>query len=277
MDTWKYYNHALLPEVAPHEIPNLELLKKKEIWRAKGNGKALLARWISDFDCQKETNWWYCMKDSPLDLNAMKAKRRYEIKRGKQFFDCRIINPKDHMVELFEIQKAAVASYPEANRYQVEYTSFCNQVLTWESKRVYGAFDKTTGKLSGYLTVRVYSTYAYLESQKVIPELEKNQINAALVCAVLEDFNEKLSGNYYIVDGERNIYHETKFQDYLEKYFGFRKAYCRLHLKYRTGIGLAVKILYPFRGCLKRIRNNSFIRKISGVLFMEELVREQKR
>ena len=277
MNTWKYYNHAFLPDVAPHEHPNIPLLEKKEIWKEKGNGKALLARWTSEFDGPEETNWWYCMKDSPLDLNAMKAKRRYEIKRGKQFFACRVIEPTEYQEELFEIQKAAVASYPEANRYQVDHDQFIEQLKDWKSKRVYGAFDRESNQLCGYVTMRVYDTYAYLESQKTIPECEKFQINAALVCAVLEEFHEKLADDYYIVDGERNVYHETRFQDYLEKYFGFRKAYCRLHIKYRRGIGCLVKLLYPFRSILRRIKKPSIIAKVNGVLFMEELVRTQKK
>ena len=50
---------------------------------------------------------------------------------------------------------------------------------------------------------------------------------------IKEEFSQKIGKNFYICDGERNILHETSFQNYLEKYFGFRKAYCKLNLKYR--------------------------------------------
>lgn len=68
-----------------------------------------------------------------------------------------------------------------------------------------------------------------------------------MVAAVVEDYNDRLGKNFYINDGARSISHETNFQDYLEKYFGFRKAYCKLHVAYNRRIKLVVKVLFPFR------------------------------
>ena len=34
-------------------------------------------------------------------------------------------------------------------------------------------------------------------------------------------------GGYYLCDGQRNIRHQTNFQEFLVKYFGFRYAYTR--------------------------------------------------
>lgn len=28
---WKYYNHAAIPNIAPHKCPNLSLVKKKQL------------------------------------------------------------------------------------------------------------------------------------------------------------------------------------------------------------------------------------------------------
>lgn len=95
-----------------------------------------------------------------------------------------------------------------------------------------------------------------------------------MIVAIVEDYNEKLSRNFYINDGERAIRHETAFQDYLEKYFGFRKAYCRLNIKYRFPVNIVVRLLFPFR---KNISKDSGIGSmISSVLHMEEIVREEK-
>lgn len=86
---------------------------------------------------------------------------------------------------------------------------------------------------------------------------------------ILEHYNDRLSKEFYIVDGERNILHETAFQNYLEKYFGFRKAYCKLHIQYRRGVGVIVRILFPFRKLIGRMNFNK-AKLVSGVLRMEE-------
>lgn len=106
---------------------------------------------------------------------------------------------------------------------------------------------------------------------RVNPGSETKGINAAMVAGILEDHNDRLSKEFYVNDGARSIRHETAFQDYLEKYFGFRKVYCKLHIVYRFPINIAVKFLYPFR---KKIKNNGKIGSlVCSVLKMEEFKR----
>lgn len=72
IEGWKYYNHAAIPTTAPHQNVNLEPILDGSIWNLKG---ALLARWITNWDCKEETNWWYVIKDEPFDISSLKSKR----------------------------------------------------------------------------------------------------------------------------------------------------------------------------------------------------------
>lgn len=118
--------------------------------------------------------------------------------------------------------------------------------------------------------------YAVLAVQKVKPEYERYAVNASLVYFILEYYQEKLKQKYYIVDGERSISHETSFQDYLEKYFGFRKAYCYLHIEYRPIIEKIVFFLYPFQKALNKFDQVRIIHEINAVLNMEQIKRNDK-
>lgn len=106
---------------------------------------------------------------------------------------------------------------------------------------------------------------------------ERLGINAAMVEAICKYYSKKLSAfnGFYICDGSRNIFHKTAFQDYLEKYFGFRKAYCKLRLIYKTPLKIIVKLLMPIRKLLYKLDNFSIICKINGILRMEEISRSQ--
>ena len=81
---WRYYNHALLPNAGPHEEPDLQALSDKKSWISE-KGRAFFASWVTDFDCEMPTEWWYCIKDEPFDISKLKAKRRYEITKGKRY------------------------------------------------------------------------------------------------------------------------------------------------------------------------------------------------
>lgn len=64
---------------------------------------------------------------------------------------------------------------------------------------------------------------------------------------------------------------------YLAKYFGFRKAYCRLHIKYRWYVKAVIHMLYIFRKKIEKHSSHRLLYKITGVLKMEEIVRNSDK
>ncbi len=273
---WKYYNHAAIPTVLPHEIPNMSPISDGNIYKIQG-GTPILARWTTDWDCAEITNWWYVIKDTPFDIDQVKAKRRYEIKRGEKNFDVqRILKPAEYFDEILNVQREAFSAYPEKYRPIVDKAVFMSQVNQWEQHDtfIYGAFSKESGRLCGYAFLSMQDIVLNFNVLKTVPTYEKYGINAAIVYKVLQDFNHLLAGDMYICDGSRNVLHETAFQDYLEKYFGFRKAYCKLHVAYNPKFKTVILVLYKFRGILGRLDNIAIIHKINGILLMHDIAEE---
>ena len=276
---WRYYNHAAVSALPPHMEPDLIPIKDGSIWCLNGK-RPLLAKYTTNFDCGFETNWWYVIKDSPFDISALKTKRRYEITKALRFFDVREINPVEHSEALAKVQETAFSAYPAKYRPAFNKDSFIKALVGWEQQiregvlKVFGAFYKETNELVGYSYIIVDKTYLNFAVQKTNPAFEKYNVNAALVNCVLEACNDKLSRDYYVCDGSRAINHETHFQDYLEKYFGFRKAYCRLHLAYPPSCKIMVALLYPFRRIVAMLgRCLGTAHYLSVILKMEEIAR----
>lgn len=163
--------------------------------------------------------------------------------------------------------------YPEKYRPHVEQGRLFEEIEEWPYYRVYGAFHTESNEMVGYAALNRSDKYIYYVIHKVVPQYESLGINAAIVNKILVDHHEFLESGGYISDGSRNILHETRFQDYLEKYFEFRKAYCTLHSQYRAMIKPLVKLLYPFRRYLYKNDKNSLVHKVNGILKMEEIVR----
>ena len=38
MSCWRYYNHALISNLAPHETPDTTLIEDKMVWKSVGGG-----------------------------------------------------------------------------------------------------------------------------------------------------------------------------------------------------------------------------------------------
>lgn len=276
IDGWKYYNHAAIPTTAPHEEPNIAPLQNNSIWKIDG-GTPLLARWTTDYDCGCETSWWYMIKDTPFDINALKAKRRYEINKGIKNFDVKEIEPRNYSEAIYDVQIAAYSAYPEKYRPSVDKDLFISSIGQWYCDYVcIGAFARETNKLCGYaLLAKERDKHIGFNILRTNPEHERNGVNAALVEGVLRYFNSFLESGGYICDGARSINHETAFQDYLEKYFGFRKAYCKLHIKYRPCLGWIIKLIYPFRNFFAKLDGINIVHLINSVLQMEEIARRE--
>lgn len=274
---WTYYNHALIPTEAPHKPAELDILKKKDFWKTVGK-KALLVRWVEDFDCGYETQWWYCIKDEPFDASKLKAKNRYVVNTGIKNFDVREVDPNEHREELADVVIDSFSAYPPKYRPKTDRNVLLGQIKNWgKSSTIIAAFCAETGILCGYAALIEKDGYIIFYALKVRPAFEKKQVNAAIVNGVLEHYREKLEGGTYISDGERNILHKTKFQDYLEKYFMFRKAYCKVRVKYRPSFGIIVKLLFPVRKVIKLLSFNAFVSRICGIMALEEIVRKQKK
>lgn len=278
IEGWEYYNHAMIPTTAPHEVPDMTGVQNGSFWKMKVP-RPLLARWTTNFDCKEETNWWYVIKDTPFDVSELKAKRRYEINKGLKNFDVKIVDPLLYEKELCNVHEAALEGYPLKYRPRFDENVFRKTIREeWHDKMIYAGFEKETGKMCGYALLSMHESYISFNVLKTVPQYEKHAINAAIVHKILTDTDGLFARKqlFYICDGERNISHETGFQDYLEKYFGFRKAYCVLHVSYRPLVSFAVTLLYPFRRWLRFLDKNGFVHNIISVLHMEELKREAK-
>lgn len=71
----------------------------------------MFARWTTDFDLNYESGWWYCIKDTPMELENLKAKRRYEITSGLKNCNVTKINPLSYAEELYQCYLDAVKEY----------------------------------------------------------------------------------------------------------------------------------------------------------------------
>ncbi|MDD3919719.1 MAG: hypothetical protein PHO41_00875 [Eubacteriales bacterium] len=276
MLTWYYYNHALLPATAPHRPVDMAPLHRKGFWRSVPGARPLLARWTTDFDCQEPTDWWYIIKDTPFELADIKAKYRYRINKGLKHFTVRVIDPAKYPEELYEVQADAFSAYPAKYRPKLTYEAFMADFGSWQGGLTFGAFAKADGSLAGYAFVTVQDGYVSFSVQKTRPGQEKLEVNAALVYSLLSHFRRELAGGMYISDGERNILHETNFQNYLEQTFRFRKAYGKLHLQYRPGVKQLVACLYPLRGMFAHFTGIHLFSQLNAVLKMEAIARKNR-
>lgn len=260
MTNWSYYNHALVSWDDPSLSQDASELKSREIWNKYP--KAFFARWITDWDTKESNDFYYVIKDIPFDINSIKSKYRYQINKGLSNFYSTIINPYDYLTDLVEIQKEAYRAYNDKSELSIDRT-------IWNNCDYIGTFNKDSKKLCGYAIVNYAAGGRILQFavMKTIPEYEKSYISEAIIYFLLKYYEEKINDGYYISDGSKTIMHQTGFQEYLIRKFQFRKAYCKLNIKYRNAlIRNIINILAKLR--IDKLVNN---RKVTALLWMHRI------
>ena len=273
---WEYYNHALVPTLPPHIDPDISWMKDSDRWKEYAGGKMpLFARWVSDFDCSGETEWWCIIKDTPFDIMSLKSNRRSLITRGLKRVDVRVIIPADYAEQMSNILvkewKYYDDSYEEGNDRQKLTDDFKKLTMKNLGNAEYlGALLKETDTMIGYAIYNLFDDWIEYSVVKTDPEYLNTQVNAALAYFGVERYMRP--GIKYIHGGWRTMIHESNYQEYLMKNFGFRKAYCKLHIEYRPLMQIAVNVLYPLRGMIKKVKNK-WIYTVWCALQQEEIRR----
>lgn len=256
---WCDYGFYITPDTPPHLTPVIGNIP----W---GGYRHLIAKWTEDFDCLEETQFWWVIMDKPFDVSALKAKRRYEITKGNRNFYTKVIHPKDYADALYDVYLESLQGYK--NPSVQPQKSFEKQIDTWEKNETcvfFGVFEQESNRLCGFADVYDWGRYLPISSLKTRVGSEKNNVNFALVYGITQHFDDRIRNGAYLCDGSRNALHETHFQDFLMKYFGFRKAYCHLKLRYRGAMNLVIAVMFPVR---KQIGKVSKLRKLSALLKM---------
>lgn len=270
---WRYFKHAAVPTTELHEEPDLTPIKDGSIWKLTeddGSGRVLFARYTTDFDCADETAFWYIIKEGPFVFSELSKKYQKNVKRALDRCKVKKLDPAIYTEEMYEVYKAAYDHYEKADS-EIPRDVFLRTTAV-DKRDFWGAFCKETGKMAGWMTCTNNGDRTETVFAKYHPEMMTLRASDAIHFTILNYYLNEL-GQKFVNSGSRNISHQTNVQDYKEHNWKFKRAYCRLHIKYNPKISIFVKGLYPFRKILLLFDKISIVHLINSVLKMEYIAR----
>jgi len=270
---WNLYQHTLIPAVPPHLPAGLTPGEAKELLRKY---RPFFIRWTSGWDLPEDTGFWYVIKDSPEDPAGYSPKIRSTIRKGMAHFEARIIDAgflKDRGYPVYLSAFSRYRSHPDPMP-EAEFREQIDGLFRFGEWEFWGVFETVTGTLAGYSMNWIYDRCCEYKSIKLDPRYMQDSSGYLLIYEMNRHYLNGL-GFRYVNDGSRSLLHDSGIQDFLEKKFQFRKAYCRMHIRYRPLVAAAVAVLYPFRRILFPVGHPLF-RKISVLLKHEEIARASR-
>ena len=259
---FEIYRHAWRFASAPDKEPQLTDSQCKTLLKKGG----LMVRNTFDFDCAEKTDFWYVVKDSFGGMEEHSQNERKKLRHAFRSFNYKLVDNELLRGKAYPILKATYDDYQMSDRNMSEsvfngYLDYCDK----NNFDYWGVFDKKNGEFVGFCTVHVWDCSCEYGLIGFDPKYKHN------ASYPYYGFFYKMNEYYlqakkfgFVVDGARSITEHSNVQPFLEKNFNFRKAYCKLRIRYKWWFGVIVKVLLPFR---KIIGN----RNVRAVLNMHKM------
>ncbi|MGM9826767.1 MAG: hypothetical protein ACI30O_01090, partial [Muribaculaceae bacterium] len=168
--------------------------------------------------------------------------------------------------------------YPKVYRPKIDRkkaTDEFKRIIVAENTDLWLCSD-AEDNLTGYAICHLHPEMANLSVVKTDPKYLKTEINAALAYSIVHYYINEL-GLKYICDGERNIRHQTNYQEFLVRVLDFRYVYCRLNVVYHPYFKPVIKLLYTLRWAIGPLRNiNGTLYNLHCLLLQEKIARSFK-
>ena len=263
---WKYYlyRNAWRFAGSPHEEQKLS----KEDYSNLLNMGGLLVRNTYNFDCQKETYFWYVIKDSFVDIEELKPRVRNKIRHAQKAFDYRQIDLLFLKEKGYNILSDVFANFASTDRNmnEVDFIKY----IDGTHFDYWGVFDKTTSELIGFCCVRLWNNCCEYDLSGIMTRYKHNATYPyyGLYFTMNQHYLKTLHFKY-VSDGSRSITEHSQIHDFLIQNFNFRKAFCQLEVHYCWWMKIAVNLLYPFRKIIP-------LQRVKAILNMEAMQRGEK-
>ena len=264
------YRHAWRYNLAPDCEPELSDAQFKELLCQGGR----FVRNTFDFDCKEKTDFWYVIKDSFGGMEEHTSNERRKIRRALNAFDYRLIDIAVLRNQGYPIIKETFEDYkvkdrPMTKAVFTDYLDYCSE----NRFNYWGVFNKDNQELIGFCTVHVWDNSCEYGISGIVTEYKRNSTYPyyGLYFKMNEYYLDEKKFDY-VTDSARSITEHSNIQPFLEQNFKFRKAYCKLKIKYKWWFGAIVRLLLPFR---KLIRNRN-VRAVLNMHLMQSSVRAKR-
>lgn len=255
--SWLLLKNTLIPD----DILALPDSQTIHLVESRLNKEGLFfASYTSQFDQKVPSDFWYIINDQLLNLDDYPTKVRNEIRQSLKRCHLNLINPLDYWDILFKIYQTTIDSYSHYS-YKFKYDQYKETIMSNIAFTDIWLITDVDNVPIGYGHIKRKANYVDLFDIKIDPSKIKNMPVFGLLYE-LNRYYLSQSQFGFISDGRRSMLHDTNFQEFLEKKFLYRKAYCVLHVIYSRKISILMPFMRLLRPILKKLPNVEPVRKL---------------
>ncbi|MEE1083429.1 MAG: hypothetical protein UH850_06805 [Paludibacteraceae bacterium] len=244
----KIYKEVWVSEHAPHNTSKLTDEECKALF--KRGGWAI--REIYDFDSPSETSFYAVIKDQFGDMEELSKKVRTKVRKALKTYEIRKATLDEMLRYGADIYYNAFAKYrgkchPDTRENLEARFRMVAENDDYDAWIMFRIEDKAPVAWS---ITHVFENMCEYETVKVDAAfLDSTYPSYGLFFTMNQHYlaERKLS---YVNAGWRSVTLHSNIQPFLIEQFNFRKAYCKMNMRYKFPLNIAVSLLFPFRKIL---------------------------
>lgn len=258
--------------IVPFSLTNKgHFISKNQARKIVQTRRAFFIRWETNFDTNKESEWWHIIKTGDAEIENFSGNTRSKIRRGLKIYKSEKCSKEVIIKDGYNVYLSAYSRY-NTFEHPVSEKNFIQSICNVpENIEFWGVFDRQSEELVSFSENIIDQKKCFYSTIWFTPESLKKYSSYVLFFEMNKSY--LLDRKFlYVSDGARSIKHITNIHDFLQDKFGFRKAYAKLNIIYDPRVYIVICFLYPIRNILRRF-NFRYIEKLNVLLEQERIRR----
>lgn len=260
------YKKCAIWNGSPHSEDKMNCQRADDLLK---NLNVFMLRNVYNFDIQKETSFWYIIKDHFGGMEELSSKTRNQVRRSFNRLEIRKITSELLVEEGYEVYCSAYESYNDHTMWHLptkeEYVA---NIRNHSNRDYWGCIDRENNKLIAYAINIIHEDMCEYASMKAIPSYLTGYYPYYGLLYMMNEYYLVNQNLKYVSDGARTLTEHSNIQEFLCNKFKFRKAYCEMKIYYIWWLKLSVNLLFPFQNYIP-------IKVIKNVLKQESMARNK--
>lgn len=230
------------------------------------NNGGLVVRNTFVWDKSEASSFWYVIKDEFGGVEELPTKVRNQVRKSLKTYVFKIV-PYEEMLRvgcgLFNKSRERFGDNQKFTQEQWK-----DRLNRDKNNEYWIGYDIETGEPASFALNAIYNDYVDYCTMGISPDFPNNTYPMYGLIFEMNRYYLEERKIKFVCDGARSITGHSNIQTVLEEKFKFRKAYCDMQVFYNWWLGIAIKLLYPFRNLIK-------VQPIKALLNQEAMARNE--
>lgn len=212
-----------------------------------------------DWDKKEESSFWYIIKDSFGGFDELPSKVRNQVRKSLKTYEFKRVSFEKMEKDGCELFNKSRERFGESEKITQEQWKM--RLLRDNPSDFWIGYDYETRTPASFAINAIYDDYVDYSTMGISPDFPNNTYPMYGLIYEMNRYYLEEKGLPFVCDGVRSITGHSNIQNVLEEKFKFRKAYCDLQVYYKPWLGVAVKLLFPFRKLIKHPKVAAILRQ----------------